>query len=181
MLFRDGAACYFVLFWQTLICLEFYCKCSLNAEQWRSRAEVPCSAFRSIHPLEDTGLSTEAFAVPLSSSMFIVKMLSALATGEITWALKMLEVGVSLEHWGIWIRDALPEHTSPRSPHLPVLSQSNFPKIQKVGMGEEVFLSGPGRACTDGLCRPRKACWCVYVCRNQARYLKNPTCDVPHW
>lgn len=40
----------------------------------------------------------KAFAVPLSSSMFIVEMLSALATGEITGTLKMLEVGGSLEH-----------------------------------------------------------------------------------
>lgn len=177
MLFRDGAACYFVLFWQTLICLEFYCKCSLNAEQWRSRAEVPCSAFHSIHLLEDTGLSTEAFAVPLSSSTFIVEKLSVLAAGEIIWAFKILEVGGSLERWGIWIRDALPGGESPRSPQL----ESNSLKIQEVGMGKEVFPSGPGRACIDGLCRPRRACWCACVCRNQTRYLKNPTCDVLRW
>lgn len=100
---------------------------------------------------------------------------------EITWGLKVLEVGVRLEHCGIWIRDALPGDESPRSLHLPVLSESNFFKIQEVGIGKEVFPSEPGRAWLDGLCRPRKACWCVCVCQDQSRYLQNPTCDASHW
>lgn len=78
--------------------------------------------------------------MPLSSSMFIVEMLSALATGEITGTLKMFEVGGSLEYWGIWSRDALPGDESPRSPQLLLLSESKISSRYKRQEWEKRYL-----------------------------------------
>lgn len=102
------------------------CKCSMNVKQHLSRGDVLTSASCSVHLLKATGLQAEAFVVPLSSSTFTVRVLSASVTGKITWVLKTLEVGGSLEHWGIEIGDALSADESPRSLQLLVLTDSNF-------------------------------------------------------
>lgn len=149
MLFREWAACYFALVWETnmfraLLSVLFECRAVMeqsnpSAQRYWFMNQGFCSAL-------------------------ILKHMSALATGEITRALKMLEVGDSLEHWGVWITDVLPGDESPRSLQLPVQSESSFLKIREVEMGKEVFPNGP---CSNGLCKPRKTCWCAQVCQNQ--------------